>query len=246
MELRATKREKIGKGVRNLRKAGLIPAVAYGQGLENLNLSLDEKEFLKIYEAAGHSSVIDLMVEGQKESLKVLITDVQEEPIKNAVIHADFHKIDLTQKVSAEIQLKLTGQSSAVKGGTAILLTLVDTIRVEALPLDLPRDIIVDISHLEKIGQGVTIKELPIDHAKVKVLEHKEDDLVVKLDYAVQLEKEEETKSIEDIEVLTEKKEEEGAEGETTEESGTEKSKSKEEPKAEKDEKKEKKDKEKK
>lgn len=212
MEIKASRREKTGKGVRTLRKTGLIPAVAYGQDLESLNLSLDEKEFLKIYEAAGHSSVIDLVVEGQKEPLKVLIADVQEEPIKNSIIHIDFHKIDLTKKVSAEIPLKFTGQSSAVKGGTAILLHLVNSLRVEALPLDLPHDISIDISHLENIGQGVTIKELPIDHTKVKILEHKDDDLVVKLDYAVQLEKEEEVKTVEEVEVLKEKKEEEGAE----------------------------------
>ncbi len=247
MELKATVRNKTGKGVRILRRQGTIPAVAYGQGLTNLNPSLDEKEFLKIYEAAGHSSVVDLNVEGEKEPLKVLIADVQEEPIKNSIIHVDFHKIDLSQKVSAEISLKFTGASAAVKSGAAILLTLVDNLRVEALPLDLPREIIVNISQVENIGQGVTIKGLPIDHTKVRVLDHKEDDLVVKLDYAVQIEKEEEVKSVEEVEVLKEKKEgEEGAEGETGEEEGSEKSKSKEEPKEEKDEKKEKKDKERK
>lgn len=236
MQIKATKREKVGKSVSGLRRQGFIPGVVYGRSLDNLNLALDLKEFLKVYAQAGHSSVIDLEIEGEKESLKVLIADVQEEPIKNSLIHVDFHKIDLSQKVSAGIPLKFTGGSPAVRSGAAILLTLLSEIEVEALPLDLPHDLRVDISHLETIGQGVTIRQLPIDHSKVKVLEHRDDDLVIKLDYAVQIEKEEEVKTVEDIEVLKERKEEEGAEGEEGTETKT--AGSKEEPKAEKGEKK--------
>lgn len=236
MEIRAGRREKTGKAVKSLRREGLVPAVVYGKGLTNINLSLSLKEFKKVFKEAGHSSVIDLKIEGEKDPLKVLVAETQEEPIKNEVIHVDFRQVDLTQKVTAEIELKFVGDSPAVKSGQAIILTLIDSLEVEALPLDLPHDIRVDISHLENIGQGVMVKDLPIDHSKVRVLEHKEEDLVVKLDYAIQLEKEEEVKSVEEVEVLKEKKEEEGAEGETAEESD----KTKEEPKAEKEEKRDK------
>lgn len=242
IELKAAKREKLGKIVKNLRTAGLVPAVVYGKGFENLNVTLDFKEFAKVFREAGHSSVVDLVVEGEKEPAKVLIVDIQEAPIKNEVIHVDFHKVDLTKKTTAEVPVEVTGESPIVKGGEGILLTLLAEIEVEALPLDLPHQIVIDITHLEKIGDGITVKDLPIDHSKVSVVGHKPEDLVVKIDYAVQIEKEEEVKSVEDVEALKEKKEgEEGAEGETTEEEGSEKPKGKEEPKAEKEEKKEKK-----
>lgn len=246
MKIKAVKREKIGQGLATLRNEGLIPAVVYGKGFENLNLTLNLKEFKKAYKEAGNSSVVDLEIEGRKEPIKVLVHDTQEETIKNEIIHVDFHKIDLSQKTTVKVPVEIIGVSPAVKGGEGILLTLLSEIEIEALPLDLPHQITVDVSHLEKVGDAIMIKDLPIDHAKVEVKGHKIEDLVVKIDYAVQIEKEEETKSVEDIEVLTEKKAEEGAEGEITEESGVEKTKGKEEPKAEKEEKREKKDKEKK
>lgn len=243
IELKASKREKLGKIVKTLRTAGLVPAVVYGKGFENLNVTLNLKEFMKVFKEAGHSSVVDLVIEGEKEPVKVLIVDIQEAPIKNEVIHVDFHKVDLTKKTTAEVPVEVTGLSPIVKSGEGILLTLLSEIEVEALPLDLPHQIIIDVTRLEKIGDGLMIKDLPIDHSKVSVVGHKAEDLVVKIDYAVQIDKEEEVKSVEDIEVLKEKKEgEEGAEGGAAEEEGSEKSKAKEEYKPEKEEK-EKKDK---
>lgn len=239
MELRVLLREKLGKAVKAIRKEGLIPAVVYGKGFANLNLTLNLKDFKKIYHAAGHSSVVDLVVEGQAEPIKVLVHDTQVEPEKNEVIHVDFHKIDLSQKTSVKVPLEIVGVSPTVKSGEGILLTLLSEIEVEALPLDLPHQITVDVSHLEKIGDAVAVKDLPIDHAKVEVKGHKAEDLVVKIDYAIQIEKEEEVKSVEEIEILTEKKEgEEGTEAEATEESGADKTRAKEEPKIEKEEKK--------
>ena len=242
MKLSATKREKLGKIVKTLRVEGSIPAVVYGKGFENLNVTLNLKEFKKVYKEAGHSSVVDLAIDGQEESLKVLITDLQEEPIKNEFIHVDFHKVDLSQKTTAEVPVEVTGLSPIVKSGEGILLTLLSKLEVEALPLDLPHQILVDVTPLEKIGDGITVAQLPIDHSKVTVVGHTPEDLVVKIDYAVQLEKEEEAKNVEDIEVLKEKKEELGAEGEEGAETTKGKeSAGKEEAKSEKEEKKEKK-----
>lgn len=251
MELKATKREKTGVGLSVLRGQGLVPAVAYGQGFANLNLTVNGPEFKKIYQRAGRTSIIDLQVENEKEALKVLIVDAQIEPIKNEIIHVDFHKVDLTQKVIAEIPLKFTGATAvaAVKDGEGILLTLLNKIEVAALPLDLPHEISVDVSHLSKVGDVVAVKDLTVDAAKVKILGHAPEDVVVKIDFAVQMEKKEEPKSVEEIEVLKEKKEEgaEGEEGTETKAAG-----SKEESKVEKEDlsapagKKEKKDKEKK
>lgn len=242
MELKALKREKLGKAVKTLRNEGSVPAVVYGKDFKNLNVTLDLKEFKKVYREAGHSSVVDLAVEGSKEPVKVLITDLQESPVKNEIIHVDFHKVDLSKKTTAEVPVEVTGVSPIVKGGEGILLTLLTQIEVEALPLDLPHRITVDVSNLEKIGDGITVAQLPIDHAKVTVLGHKPEDLVVKVDYAIQIEKEEEVKSVEEIEVLTEKKEgEEGAESEEGTEAGKGREAGKEETKGEKEEKKEKK-----
>lgn len=232
MKLSAAKREIKGKANSALRQKGLVPAVVYGREFAATAVTVDLKEFRKIYREAGESTLIDLNVEGIAEPLKVLIKDVQRDPVSETLIHADFYKADLTEKVTVSVPLKVIGESAVIKSGQGILLTLLNEIEVAALPLNLPHEVLVDISRLTEIGQGIAVKELPIDPTKVKVLGNLPDDLVVKIDYAVQLEKEEEVKTVEEVEVLKEKKE--GEEESASETEGEIKTK-KEEPAAEKE-----------
>lgn len=222
MRLEAKTRDVFGKDNSSLRQAGRVPAIVYGYGIEPTPISLKLKDLRSVYAKAGESTIIDLQFEGEKEPTKVLIKDVQREPINNELIHADFYKANLSEKVSVSIPIKVVGESPVVKSGQGIVLTLLPQIEVEALPLDLPHEIEVSVATLSEIGQSVAVKDLPIDHSKVSVVSHDPADLVVKVDYAVQLEKEEVVKTIEEVEVLKEKKEEEGTEGEAKEESGKE------------------------
>jgi len=239
MELSAKKREITGKNNKILRDRGLIPAVLYGPSFDSSHISVNLKDFINLYKKAGESTIVDLNIEGEKEPFKVLIKDTQVDPVSDAFIHVDFYKANLAEKVSVAIPIKVIGESPVVKSAQGIILTLLNEITVEALPLDLPHEITVDVSSLTEIGQVVSVKDLPIDHSRVKVLQHRPEDVVLKVDYAIQIEKEEEVKSVEEIEVLKERGEgEEGTEGEG---STTDKSKTKEEPKTEKEEKKEKK-----
>ena len=225
MDLNAKKREIFGKHNESLRATGWVPAVVYGHEIKPLSISVSLKELHKIYKAAGESTIIDLKVDGEKEPLKVLIKDVQHDPISDDLLHADFYKADLSEKVSVSVPIKVTGESPIVKSGQGIVLTLLNEIEVEALPLDLPHEIEISVAALTEIGQSITVKDLPLDHSKVSVVAHNPEDLVVKIDYAVQLEKEEEVKTVEEVEVLKEKKEEEGAEGEAKEPSAKEETK---------------------
>lgn len=222
MELSAKKREITGKNNRTIREHGLVPAVLYGPDFTSLSMSINLKDFVHLYKKAGESTIVDLRVEGEKGSFKVLIKDTQVDPVSGAFIHVDFYKANLAEKVSVAIPIKTSGESPIVKSGGGIILTLLNEITVEALPLDLPHELVVDISNLSEIGQVISVKDLPMDHNKVKVLQHHGEDVVLKVDYAIQIEKEEEVKSVEEIEVLKEKKEgEEGTEGETKEGTGS-------------------------
>jgi large subunit ribosomal protein L25 len=86
--LRARKREKKAK---SLLKEGKIPAVLYGPGIENLNLEVEEKDIEKILKEKNGNSSIVLKIENNKE-YKVLIKEIQKEPIKGKIIHIDFYK----------------------------------------------------------------------------------------------------------------------------------------------------------
>ena len=183
MELIATKRTELGKKSKRIGKEGKLPAVVFGKGEPSTPLSLNYIQFEKVFREAGESTLIDLIIEGEK-GVKVLVSEVTHNPLSGKVNHANLHIVNLKEKITASVPIKVVGESPAVKSGEGLLLTLIDEVSVEALPTDLPHDIKVDISHLEQLDQGLSIKDLPIDFSKVEILGHHPDDLVVKITYA--------------------------------------------------------------
>lgn len=228
MELKAEKRLVTGKAVNKLRRTGTLPAALYGHKSPSVSLSLSLRDFQKVYAESGEAELIDLVI-GTDAPVKVLVKDVQREPLTNEITHADLYQVTLTEKVTATVPLKFIGESEPVKSGSALLLTLLDEIEVIALPLDLPSEILVDISSLVNIGDHISVKDLDVNKEKV-VLKHEPEDLVVKLDHPEMKEEEVVAEATpEEVEITKEKKEDE-----TTETEGKEP--------AEKEEKKEKKD----
>lgn len=211
MELIATTRIELGKKSRKVRKAGALPAVVFGKGIASLPITLGYNQFEKVYRSSGESTLVDLKLDGG-EMTKVLISEVSYHPVTDKLIHANLHKVNLKEKISASVPLKIVGESSKVVGGEALLLTIIDEVTVNALPSDLPHDIQVDISNLTEIGQGIHIKDLPIDRSKVEIEGHDDEELVVKLDFAEMKEEiveeqkteEELVKGVEATEELTE------------------------------------------
>jgi len=227
MELKAEKREILGKKVGALRQQGILPAVVFGKELGSIPITLSQKEFEKVYEEAGESALIDVLVNNEKP-VKVLVKEVDLDPVSDQIIHANLHAVNLTEKATATIPIEITGESLIVKSGEGMLLILLNEVDVEALPQDLPPEIKLDISTLTEVDQSLSVKDLPIDRSKVEIQQDAEE-LVVKVEHAEMAEEEEEDEvSVEGVEVTTEKTEEEGAEdaggGEETESTETKKS----------------------
>lgn len=158
--LSAKKRTVTGKAVSQLREKGLIPAVMYGKGEESLTLEIPEQAFLKAFRVAGESTLIDLEIDGKAQ--KVLIQEVAHDPLSDRIIHADFHKVSLTEKMHARIPLSFIGESKAVKGLGGMLVKNVDEIEVECLPTALVHEIIIDISKLDNFGDVIHLKDIVI------------------------------------------------------------------------------------
>jgi large subunit ribosomal protein L25 len=209
MEISAQKRKILKKKVKRLREQGLLPAVISSKDLGSVPLTLDKKEFERVYDEAGESTLIDVKIEGETPQ-KALISEVSRNPVSDEIIHANFHAVKLTERISAAVPLKIVGESPIVKSGEGMLLTVLDEIEVEALPQDLPPEIEVDVSNLTAIGQGITVGDLKIDRGKVTPKNDPED-LVVKVDYPeMEEEKEEEEVSLEEaVEATKEKPKEE-------------------------------------
>ncbi|MDK2949100.1 MAG: large subunit ribosomal protein [Patescibacteria group bacterium] len=157
-------------------EAGLIPAVLYGPGIENVSLEIDKKVIEKMYKEVGET-LIDLDVEGKKYN--VLVHETQVDPITLELIHVDFYQPNLKETTEADVHLDFTGIAPAVKlGGTMI--TNMREVTVEALPKDLPNKIEVDVSELKEIGDAITIDSIKVPQG-VKVVFDDPEEVVVQI-----------------------------------------------------------------
>jgi large subunit ribosomal protein L25 len=172
IELNAKKREVTGKKVKTLREKGSIPAVMYGSDAKPQNLEINTKEFNKIYQEAGTSSLVDLKVDGT--NTKVLIHEPQMDPVKDVPIHVDLYKVKMSEKITTAIPIEFIGESPAVKDLEGNLITSKDEIEVECLPGDLISEIKVDISALKTFDDMVYVKSLNLP-STIEVLDDPED-----------------------------------------------------------------------
>jgi len=164
--LDAKKRTHFQKQNRSLRSEGSIPAVVYGKVKENLHIQLDEGEFRKIYQKAGESTLVDLRLE-KEQPIKVIIQDMQWDPVKHNPLHVDFLAIDMNKKLTAEADLQFVGESKAVKELGGILVKNHDSLGIECLPGDLVHEIEVNLSLLATFDDRVTIGDLKLPQGVV-------------------------------------------------------------------------------
>lgn len=168
MDLAVKTRATFGKAVKTLRKQGLIPAVLYGRGVPNKSLTVDAKEFKKLFKEAGENTVVNLALEDGKKH-PTLIHEVQRDFISNEVQHVDFHEVRMDEKIKAPIPIVFTGESPAIKSLGGILNRSMDEIEVEALPGDLPQAFTVDLSALAELNQSIYVKDIVAPRA-VKIM----------------------------------------------------------------------------
>ncbi len=193
LELNAKIRETLGKKVKTLRKKGIIPAVLYGTKVKSAPLEIDYNEFEKLFEKAGESTIIKLKVNlpagkaglpagppsgrtGKAGSQKpkvdeknVLIHEIVRDPVYDKFIHVDFYQVRMDKLITAEVPLIFEGESPAVEVEDGVLIKNITEVDIEALPLDLPREIKVDISMLKTFDDLIRIKDLKVSE-KVKIL----------------------------------------------------------------------------
>ncbi len=174
--LSATRRDVIGKKVKVLRNEGKLPAVIYGKNVDAFPILLDMRETSKLLRGATRASVLTIDVEG--EEFPALLRERQRDILSGQYLHIDFLAISLTETVRTLVNIVLKGDSPAVENFEAILISGLDRVEVESLPGDLPESIIVDVSLIETIGDGVYVKDLVLSEG-VEILEDPRDMIVV-------------------------------------------------------------------
>ena len=214
----------MGKQVRSLRQSGFIPAVLYGKGQEALSLQVPVKEFNKVLKQAGESTLVYINVGG--ESYPTIIHDVALDPVKDNVLHADFYKVSLTEKIKTKVPVVFMGESPAVKDLAGIFVRNINELEVEAFPQNLPHEITVDISSLKNFGDQILVKDINLG-SDVKIEAEADTILATIQEPKSQEELDAElaapTADVEDVEIVEKKKEEVPAEeGEAPAETKTE------------------------
>src|SRR3989339_121224 len=160
--LKAEKRILTGSKVKKLRRQGVIPANVFGHTIKSQAIQVSEVEFSRVYKDAGETSLIWLKVEGEDKERPTLIKALTNNPTTGKRYHVDFHQVNLKEKVSANVPVEITGEAQMVKDGLAVLDINLHEIEVEALPTDIPENIIFDISTLKEIGDSLKLSDIKL------------------------------------------------------------------------------------
>lgn len=170
--LKAKVRKEVGRKVKLLRKEGILPANIYGKKIKSESIQIDLKEFLDVYKKVGDTKLFYI------NERPVLVANIQKNPVSDALLHVDFHQVDLKEKVEAKVPVELTGESPAEKQSIGTVVQYLNEIEVEALPTDLPDKFEIDISKLTEVDQSIHVKDLPYDKSKIEVKTDLEEILV--------------------------------------------------------------------
>jgi large subunit ribosomal protein L25 len=164
IRLEVQKREARGsRESRRLRKSGLIPGVLYGRG-DPHTICVPERELRRVLSGpAGLHAILDVVFDGQKTAHPSILKDYQQDPLRGRLLHIDLQEVRLDQAIQAQVVVHLVGEPAGVKEG-GVLSQVVREVNVEALPMDVPEHLDLDVSAMG-IGDTVRLSELSVSDA---------------------------------------------------------------------------------
>jgi large subunit ribosomal protein L25 len=210
LQIKATKRDVLGKKTRFLRRKGIIPAHLFGHSLESQAIQCDSNELIKVIAHAGTTRLISLKIEGEKDAKNVFVREIQRDALSRQLLHVDFFQVRKGEKMTMDVPIVLVGEAPAMKEKGRILSHGINVLSIECLPEKVPPQIEVDISVLAELEQSLYVKDIVLD-PEIDVLDDPEQ-LVVKVS-EVMIEVEEE-KPVAEEEVEAEVEVGEGAKAE--------------------------------
>ena len=162
VKLEVQEREARGSAAtRRLRRQGLIPGVLYGRGKDPHPFCVAERELRRALTGpAGLHAILDVALDGQKTTHASILKDYQQDVITGRLAHIDLQEVRLDQPIHAQVVIELVGESAGTKEG-GVLSQVSREINVEALPLEVPERIEVDITAME-MGDTLRLADVPV------------------------------------------------------------------------------------
>lgn len=154
-------RSTIGKKVKSLRKQGIVPVAVTGKNVEPYAAQVDEREFLAVIKKAGYTGLIELQVPGKKKQ-QAFLQEIQRHSVSARILHADFKVVDMNKPVEVDVPVVAVGENELVERGNALVNVMSSTLKIRALPSDIPHQIEVDISTLDSIEAQLLVKDLKL------------------------------------------------------------------------------------
>ncbi len=161
-ELIVAQREKVGKAAKHLRNAGLIPANIYGHKEESQTVQIDAAAFEALRRARKTSGIITLRMDGGSNVQTALVRHVQRNPVNGKILHIDFFRVSLTERIVMKVPLHFVGEAPGVKDESGVLLHLLDTLEVECAAQDIVNTFEVDVSSLAHIDDTLHASDVPM------------------------------------------------------------------------------------
>jgi large subunit ribosomal protein L25 len=160
IKLEVKERESRGSAdARRLRRDGYIPGVLYGSGKEPHAICVPERELRRVLTGQGGlHAILDVVLEGQKTTHASILKDYQQDPIRGHISHIDLQEVRLDQPIQASVTVQLVGEPVGAKEG-GVLSQVQREINVEALPMEIPDHIDLDVSGMA-IGDTLRLADL--------------------------------------------------------------------------------------
>jgi large subunit ribosomal protein L25 len=168
----------IGKKVKRLRKQGILPVHVYGTSVPPVALQGDLRMFRKLIPQVGTNRPVSIEVEGQEGQDLCFVREIQRHPVTEDLLHVDFIRVDVTQTTRAEVPITLVGDAPATRQGGTLLQPL-QSILVEALPMNIPASLDVDVTGMDDFEKAIYVRDVAVG-ANVTVISD-EGDMVARV-----------------------------------------------------------------
>jgi len=162
VEIELNSRELMGKKVGRLRRAGIVPVHLYGPGMESRALQCNASQLIRVLATAGGATPIHITIQGEPGNHLAFAREIQWDPKRDDLLHVDLLAADVSRPVTAQVPIVLIGESAGARTVSGTVMHQLRTVDIQALPLEMPSAIELDISVMEEPDSVIRVSDLLI------------------------------------------------------------------------------------